>query len=357
MLKIEEKEQPDILQSHIQKQLVTYLKKNNRDPVFIQSMDLSNGHCSGFAKLWLYASWLIAQPKRKSTDEPKKRDDMEWLLLAYHMISLWDGNRPLSPTETGNFERIITFIEFFQNHRKYLPETSFDSLDQLLLDTRNTEFRQEYYYAAHFEFPELYAFLTKIIPTNKLVLISSIKHTVALIKRENGFEFYDSNNPKGAITFIKKNICALPKEIFRAFSMLISGAIEFSIWGTEEKPTHAYPHPIEYLLAKHTDPFKKDSRGRDLFTLTARSHGGEKIINPESTHSLTQAILKKHSLAITPKMNEIIATAISQKKYANAVRFALALIQFSKCANPVFLKAIESIETIPTLIYHLIEKN
>ena len=211
-----EQKQPNFSQTHIKKQIVRFLSSQpDRDRSFIQSIQNNSGFCKGFTILWLYSKWLSNQPKK--LDCVAARDDIKWFWDSLSIISLWDGNRSLSPNEIECFDRIINFLYFFQLANKIFPNFYIHRLDLLFSVTSSFVFSEEFHYTACFTCTELSKFLKTVAPENKLTLIRNHNHAIGLFKEQSDYFLYDSNNKRKST--ISKNEDSLSIEIFDAFSL------------------------------------------------------------------------------------------------------------------------------------------
>ncbi len=230
-------------QGVILQNLRAYLQKNNRDKAFIKKLE--QGYCSGISSLWLYAKWLQTQQK----DSAKERDDYNWFQATTKLIADWDGKRKLTEKEAAEFERFISYIEYFQNIEDYQPTRQGD-LDRSLEDTKKQErtLKKEYVLTSLFTLDQLKKLLRKeeLMQNNKLILITSHNHDTALFRNGNDYYYFDPNSPLGEIH--KTSTDEIAELIFAAnnFSTKTPSPLAFRFF-TMNEVSHDYP-PVKEVL-------------------------------------------------------------------------------------------------------------
>ena len=185
-------------QDTIRNKLILYMLQKHGDPQFIEKF--KKGYCSGISSLWLYTKWLQTQPK-DPTNPNEPRDDYDWFKHTIETIVNWDGLTAIDPkSNLGlDFERFISYIEYFQNINEYRP-ISQGSLHESLLDTKGRQLHKEYSITSLLTLEQLMQLLREdIIREGKLILISSHNHATAIFKKDGVYFYFDPNQEFGEI--------------------------------------------------------------------------------------------------------------------------------------------------------------
>src|SRR3990172_5501085 len=201
-------------QDRLRDRIQNYLRSKARDYFLIEKFN--RGYCSGISSLWLYSKWLQTQPN----PEHKPRDDYDWFKNTVNLICGWDGKRSLTKEESEEFERFISYIEYFQNITDHATSRaqSQGEIAESLQDTKGRVLKKEYSIGSLFTLEQLKNLLaTKgIIQEGKLILISANGHATALFREKDKYFYFDSNSRVGEVEAISTDQVA--ELIFQAHS-------------------------------------------------------------------------------------------------------------------------------------------
>lgn len=171
---------PNISQTALSDQIVLYLKKQGR------STKLERGYCHGFAILWGYFCLL-------------KKEKMFFDLLK--KIATWDTKKDIHL----DFEKLFNHITWLHNTAGLTRLAQSEVEESLKYITegalKSSPIQREFELSFSFTVDELATVFSKILHEDKLVLLSSYNHSVALIYSLKKFHFYDSNNSSGVKIF------------------------------------------------------------------------------------------------------------------------------------------------------------
>jgi ankyrin repeat protein len=173
--------------------------------------DMPTGLCFGLSTIWAVSKWLQLQPKTSA--EP--RDDYDWFKATIRLINGWDEKRELSFEESTEFERFYELVKYFQlDQEQFKLENKQWDLIRGLNELNKTTIKKEYSIAGSFTLEQLKQLLdTKsVIQDNKLIIIVTTSHAVALFKNKADYFFYDPNNLAGE--FQTSSIDKITKMIF-----------------------------------------------------------------------------------------------------------------------------------------------
>ena len=202
-------------QNRLRDRIQNYLRSKVRDYSLIK--EFNEGYCSGISSLWLYSKWLQTQPN----PEHKPRDDYDWFKNTVNLICGWDGKRSLTKEESEEFERFISYIEYFQHITDHATSRaqSQGEIAESLQDTKGRVLKKEYSIGSLFTLEQLKNLLaTKgIIQEGKLILISANGHATALFREKDKYFYFDSNSRVGEVETISTDQVA--ELIFQAHSL------------------------------------------------------------------------------------------------------------------------------------------
>lgn len=231
-------------QGVILQNLSKYLRKEGRDENLIKKFE--QGYCSGISSVWLYSKWLETQPKDQ-TSPNKPRDDYEWFRATSKLVADWDRKKALTKEEAADFERFISYIEYFQNIEAY-QTTAQGNLDESLEDTKKRGLTREYSIASLFTLKQLKKLLRRdeLIQNGKSILISSHNHDTALFRQGNAYYYFDPNSETGEIQ--KASTDEVAELIFQAnsFSASKPSPLAFRFF-TMGEPSKSYK-PVKEVL-------------------------------------------------------------------------------------------------------------
>lgn len=202
-------------QAHLLDQLALYLKRVDpqkpRDESIITKIKNSDGYCSGFTPLFLYAKWLSFN---KIHSQSVQRDDAQWLHGVIKKLAKWNGDiDALTQQDKNDFERIINHLEFLQNNIQYMSQHHFTLPSW---DNKDTPMRREYCLSGMFTAADMMAVLPEILKEDRLMMIDSHDHEVGIYLKDNIVYFYDSNNLFGSKEFALKDMKGIVEAIFAA---------------------------------------------------------------------------------------------------------------------------------------------
>ncbi|VVC76580.1 hypothetical protein AQUSIP_18970 [Aquicella siphonis] len=228
----------DISQTVILDKIAQYLKIKHRDQSLVDEMFTTGGYCVGFTGLALYSlHLLLTEPAVSGAKRQTCRDDWHWLRSALVRLASWDGTEASlnKKTQAGrrlrrDTERLIALIRQFQDPDTLEPVTQMQ-LHNVIYDTRGKVFFQEYTLAGLFK-PEDFSrritikesgglarvttLVDEIIKDHRLVFISCLDHIVGIIKHENSYYFYNSNNEHGWGIYSGDSVRELIEAVFAA---------------------------------------------------------------------------------------------------------------------------------------------
>lgn len=159
-----------ISQAVLMKRIELYLQQKDRD------VKLAEGYCFALALLWGYQTLLGT--------------DKEFFDLVTK-IAKWNG---VDDYET-EFEKLFSRIEWLQRHH-HISGIPLNLFDSALAMIDSTGIQKEYTVAFMFKEAEIISTLEQVLKNqDKVLLVGSHNHAVAIINRGGVLKFYDSNNP------------------------------------------------------------------------------------------------------------------------------------------------------------------
>lgn len=268
----EKKPKIDISQAKIRTKFHSYLVKQNRPAEVTTLFVKGKGYCHGFATLAIYTQY-IESLKQNRPHAP--RDDWKWLKKILRRLAIWNEDlNSLTEHEKQEVDRVIGYIAFFQNIKKYLHPAQGD-LHNYLEDTANRKIKLEYTFAGLFTLndflkplkikktlgtPTLLDILTQ--HDKRLILISCGNHTLSLFTSENRVSFYNANRASGRKWCDNKT--SLIQTIFKAYKYNEQepSPLGFRIF-TFDETLGKYPKKTA-ILDKFHNPLTVDTQTRSV---------------------------------------------------------------------------------------------
>lgn len=228
----------DISQDAINKKIADYLTILKRDQSLIDEFR-NGGYCGGYTALALYAMYLeVAHPLPARERQKIQRDDWKWMRSVLMRLASWDGSSTslLKKTKSGkkfrrDTERLISLIRQFQEPEKLETVTQMQP-QRFLHDAHGTTCVQEYKIGGIFKHEDFAKNISlkdsngcvrttsladELIREHRQIYIASLDHFVGVIRHEDHYFFYDSNETYGWLLYTADQTGELSKAVFEAF--------------------------------------------------------------------------------------------------------------------------------------------